>query len=128
MQPENLDAVKRAYRAEVRERRRNISTSQRASWAQTLTENLQQLVQAEQCSKVSCYLPTLDEPDTRAFVRWAHDSGIQVLLPISREDGLLDYATGVDTLVLLPGIAAPIPLLILWIGMLADFLRVYGNE
>jgi hypothetical protein len=45
-----------------------------------------------------------------------------------REDGLLDYATGVDTLVLLPGIAAPIPLLILWIGMLADFLRVYGNE
>lgn len=45
-----------------------------------------------------------------------------------REDGLLDYARGVDTLVLLPGIAAPIPLLILWVGMLADFLRVSGNE
>jgi hypothetical protein len=45
-----------------------------------------------------------------------------------REDGLLDYATGVDTLVLIPGIASPIPLLILWIGMLAEFFREYGNE
>jgi hypothetical protein len=45
-----------------------------------------------------------------------------------REDGLLDYARGVDTLVLLPGIASPIPLLIPWIGMLADFLAVRGNE
>ena len=110
VQPENLDAVKRAYRAEVRERRRNISTSQRASWAQTLTENLQQLVQAEQCSKVSCYLPTLDEPDTRAFVRWAHDSGIRVLLPISREDGLLDWVAsdGTETEPGLYGIDEPV--------------------
>jgi len=45
-----------------------------------------------------------------------------------REDGLLDYATGMDTLVLIAGIASPIPLLILWIGMLAEFLRVPGNE
>ena len=45
-----------------------------------------------------------------------------------REDGLFDYARGVDTVVLLPGIASPIPLLILWIGMLADFLVERGNE
>ena len=33
-----------------------------------------------------------EEPDTRAFLRWTADQGIRVLLPISRTDGLLDWA------------------------------------
>ena len=37
-----------------------------------------------------------------------------------REDGLFDHASG-DTLLLSAGISLPIALLILWIGMLADF-------
>ena len=37
-----------------------------------------------------------------------------------REDGLFDYASS-DTLLLIPGISLSIALLILWIGMLADF-------
>ena len=41
---------------------------------------------------LSAYLSLPDEPPTREFVRWAHARGIRVLLPVSREDGLLDWA------------------------------------
>jgi 5-formyltetrahydrofolate cyclo-ligase len=34
------------------------------------------------------------EPDTRPFLNWAHEQGLRVLLPVSREDGLLDWTTG----------------------------------
>jgi 5-formyltetrahydrofolate cyclo-ligase len=43
---------------------------------------------------VACYLSTQTEPDTRPFVNWAYEQGLRVLLPISREDGLLDWTTG----------------------------------
>jgi len=33
-----------------------------------------------------------EEPDTRPFLRWTAEQGLKVLLPISREDGLLDWA------------------------------------
>jgi 5-formyltetrahydrofolate cyclo-ligase len=42
---------------------------------------------------LSCYLDTVDEPPTRAFLRWAAKYGVTVLLPVSREDGLMDWAT-----------------------------------
>lgn len=41
---------------------------------------------------ISCYLNTVDEPETRVFLDWASGRGITVLLPVSREDGLMDWA------------------------------------
>jgi 5-formyltetrahydrofolate cyclo-ligase len=41
---------------------------------------------------LAAYLSTPDEPPTRDFLAWACQRGIKVILPISRADGLLDWA------------------------------------
>ena len=41
---------------------------------------------------MSAYLPVNDEPNIRPWVDWAHSRGIRVLIPVSRNDGLLDWA------------------------------------
>lgn len=86
-----IDAQKRAIRAEFRERRRSMTALERERGSELLTAQLQSLIATIKPTSVSCYLPTQDEPDTRPFIRWAHDAGIRVLLPISRDDGLLDW-------------------------------------
>lgn len=86
-----IDAQKRALRAEVRERRRSLTSLEREQNASRLTEHLKALVAETQPTSLSCYLPTQDEPDTTEFIAWAHQEGILVLLPISRDDGLLDW-------------------------------------
>lgn len=94
---DELDAQKRAIRAEVRERRRSQTSLARETNAASLTSNLQTLIGELQPRSLSCYLPTFDEPDTTAFIAWAHEQGITVLLPISREDGLLDWVASDGT-------------------------------
>jgi 5-formyltetrahydrofolate cyclo-ligase len=85
---------KRALRAELRERRQNLTSSERASATAGLTRNLVDLATDLSARSVACYLSTQIEPDTRPFVNWAYAQGLRVLLPISREDGLLDWTTG----------------------------------
>ncbi|MEO7015057.1 MAG: 5-formyltetrahydrofolate cyclo-ligase [Leifsonia sp.] len=85
---------KRALRAELRERRQNLTSSERASATAGLTRNLVDLATDLSARSVACYLSTKIEPDTRPFVNWAYAQGLRVLLPISREDGLLDWTTG----------------------------------
>jgi 5-formyltetrahydrofolate cyclo-ligase len=87
-----VDAQKRALRAELRERRRARTATQRAHDETAVTANLEELVRRLDARTISAYLSMTDEPPTRAFVRWAHEQGVRVLLPISREDGLLDWA------------------------------------
>lgn len=41
---------------------------------------------------MACFLSTTTEPDTHAFVTDAAARGIRVLLPVTRADGLLDWA------------------------------------
>ncbi len=53
--------------------------------------NLVEICQLHAVQKICCYLPYGDEPDTELFIDWALDSGIEVLLPIAREDGSLDW-------------------------------------
>lgn len=53
--------------------------------------NLAELCQLHGAQKVCCYLPYGDEPDTELFIDWALESGIQILLPVAREDGSLDW-------------------------------------
>ena len=88
-EPENR---KRALRAELRERRRIRTATERERASEALTRNLERLATELRVRSISAYLSTPDEPETRGFLRWADEQGIRVLLPISREDGLLDWA------------------------------------
>ncbi|WP_295120502.1 5-formyltetrahydrofolate cyclo-ligase [uncultured Leifsonia sp.] len=85
---------KRALRAELRERRQNLTTTEREAATAGITRNLVDLATDLSARSVACYLSTTIEPDTRPFVNWAIGQGIRVLLPVSRDDGLLDWTTG----------------------------------
>ena len=95
--PRDLDDAKRALRAELRERRAILSESQREEAASSLTTRLDALVASTGARSISCFLSYSTEPDTRAFIEGALARGIRVLLPISREDGLLDWAVATDS-------------------------------
>ncbi len=86
---------KQALRAEIRERRR--STPQVAMEASTasLTNRLIDFVTARHVTSLSCYLSNTFEPNTRPFLAWARRQHIRALLPITREDGLLDWVVDV---------------------------------
>lgn len=94
--PADLAPEKRALRAELRERRRNLTQTERAAATAGFTERLTALVGATGARSVSCYLSAVDEPNTRPFVNHARANGIRVLFPISRADGLLDWTTATD--------------------------------
>jgi 5-formyltetrahydrofolate cyclo-ligase len=85
---------KRALRAELRERRRNLTGPEREAATAGITRNLVDLTTDLSAQSIACYLSATAEPDTRPFLNWAHRQGIRVLLPITREDGLLDWTTG----------------------------------
>ena len=89
----DLRHQKRALRAEFRERRRTLTQSERRNATDGITGRLTELTRRVGAGSVSCYLSAVDEPNTRPFVNWARASGIRVLFPISREDGLLDWTT-----------------------------------
>lgn len=84
--------AKRALRAELRERRQLLTELQRERAAAGVTEQLDALVDSVGARSISCYLSTTTEPGTRGFVASATQRGIRVLLPITRADGLLDWA------------------------------------
>lgn len=85
-------AAKRALRAEIRERRRIMPVSDRERAAEAVTRRLVELAEVRGARSVAAYLSTPDEPSTRGFLAWALGTGVRVLLPISRPDGLLDWA------------------------------------
>jgi 5-formyltetrahydrofolate cyclo-ligase len=101
--------TKRALRAELRERRRLTTPRERESATTTLTGFLIELATSLEVRSISAYLSTDDEPPTRDFLHWALEKGITVYLPISREDGLLDWATfdGTDEELDLLGMPTP---------------------
>jgi 5-formyltetrahydrofolate cyclo-ligase len=84
--------AKSALRAELRERRQCLSESARDAAARGVTEQLDALVARVGARSISCFLSTTTEPGTREFVERAVARGIRVLLPVTRADGLLDWA------------------------------------
>ncbi|MDQ1111008.1 5-formyltetrahydrofolate cyclo-ligase [Microbacterium testaceum] len=90
--PDRIEQAKRALRADLRERRQTISAHAREVAEAGVTEQLDALVARLGARSISCFLSTPTEPGTHAFVRAAVDRGIRVLLPITREDGLLDWS------------------------------------
>lgn len=83
---------KRALRAELRERRRITTAKERSDADAAITQNLIDLTSGLGSRSLAAYLSLPDEPGTRDFIAWACEQGIRVLLPISRPDGLLDWA------------------------------------
>lgn len=83
---------KRALRAELRERRRQAPARERDGTTAAFTSRLIDLTTSLGARSVAAYLSTNDEPDIRPFVDWALQQGIRVLVPVSRDDGLLDWA------------------------------------
>ena len=90
---------KRALRAELRGRRRILTSSEREMATRRLSENLVELVKRTGAKSLAAYLPASDEPNIRPFLDWAEAQKIRLLLPISRDDGLLDWAvlSGAET-------------------------------
>ncbi len=87
---------KRALRAELRERRQNLTSVEKDSATSGFTQNLQSLVMDLSARSISCYLSGSNEPNTRPFLDWAAAEGIRVLFPVTRDDGLLDWTVGED--------------------------------
>jgi 5-formyltetrahydrofolate cyclo-ligase len=61
--------------------------------ASELNIHLAELCIANGAKKVACYLPFGNEPDTELFIDWALDNDIEVLLPVSKVDGTLDWVS-----------------------------------
>ena len=89
---EDPDHQKRALRAELRERRRIRTSTERSTDSTAITAHLIELTERLGAKSLTAYLSTQDEPETRDFLQWAEDQGKRILLPVSREDGLLDWA------------------------------------
>jgi 5-formyltetrahydrofolate cyclo-ligase len=89
---DDVSLQKRALRAELRERRRTRTSTERATDDSQLTARLESLTEELGVTYIAAYLSTPDEPPTREFLSWACQRGIRVILPISRADGLLDWA------------------------------------
>lgn len=90
----DLGNAKRALRAEIRNRRRNHTATERQELTDALTATLQRFVEEREVESMTAYLSGNDEPNVRPFLNWAFAHDVRTLLPITREDGLLDWAVG----------------------------------
>ena len=91
-----IDSEKRALRADLRERRQQRGEAARAADAAGIRTQLDSLVDRLGAKSVSCFLSTPAEPGTQEFIQGALRRGIRVLLPITRADGLLDWAVATE--------------------------------
>jgi 5-formyltetrahydrofolate cyclo-ligase len=92
--PGDVSHLKRALRAELRERRRIMTEREREQSSAAICQHLIELATRVKARSISAYLPANDEPNIRPFLNWADESGVRVLFPVSRDDGLLDWVTG----------------------------------
>lgn len=85
--------TKRELRADIRVERRQRPVSEREAAAANISARLMSLVLDRAPRLIACYLSTDDEPGTRPFLEWAALNGIDVILPVSRPDGLMDWVS-----------------------------------
>ena len=86
-----MHEMKRSIRAATRSSRRAHSVSERQELTASLTENLVTVVRRHSPDLMACYLSTPDEPNTRPFLEWAAAHSVDLLLPVSRPDGQLNW-------------------------------------
>ena len=76
--PADPDVQKRILRAEIRERRRNMTAYERERATEGFTSRLQEIVGSTGAESLSCFLSMPTEPNTRPFVDWAEARGIRL--------------------------------------------------
>ena len=84
-----IDQQKRELRAQLKERR--AARDYDPELASGLCIQLAELCLANGAAKVAAYLAFGDEPDTELFIDWAIENDINVLLPVSNQDGSLTW-------------------------------------
>jgi 5-formyltetrahydrofolate cyclo-ligase len=84
-----IDQQKRELRADLKVRR--ASRDYDPELAGALCVQLAELCLTNGVSKIACYLAYGFEPDTELFIDWAIENEIEVLLPISNQDGSLSW-------------------------------------
>lgn len=87
----DIDQQKHEIRTRVRAQRKQRSDAERASTGAGFTEQLIALCEGRRPKTVSCYVSVAGEPNTSGFLAWAAEQGIDVLLPVTRADGLMDW-------------------------------------
>src|SRR5690606_29575119 len=87
-----------------------MGEDQRAEARTGLTQRLSELVLTKGARSLSCFLPMSTEPDTRPFLDWAQQRGIDILLPSSQPGGQLKWIrpSGADTVRGAHGVDEPI--------------------
>jgi len=84
-------AAKREMRAAIRAERTARPAAERESAAVGIRIQLDALVTRIGATTLTCYLSSPTEPGTREFVDEGTRRGLRILLPASRDDGLLDW-------------------------------------
>lgn len=87
---------KRALRAELRARRRTMTAPESAAATEAISGRLIELAETLNANSLAAYLPAQDEPNIRPFLDWCAEQDVRVLLPVSRDDGLLDWVVTVE--------------------------------
>jgi 5-formyltetrahydrofolate cyclo-ligase len=102
-----IDKQKRELRAVLKSRRANREYD--PDHASGLCVQMAELCLSNGVTKVACYLAFGAEPDTELFIDWALDSGLEVLIPSSNQDGSLSWVNFVgDTEIGIFGFPEPV--------------------
>lgn len=89
MNNKDVAGEKKALRARLTAAR--AERSYNPDFAIEFNIHLAELCLANGAQSVACYLPFGDEPDIELFVDWAIENEIEVLMPVVRNDGDLDW-------------------------------------
>ena len=84
-----IDQQKRELRTELKLRR--SARAYDLDSAEALCVQMAELVLSNGATKIACYLAFGNEPDTELFIDWAIENEIEVLLPVSNQDGSLSW-------------------------------------
>ena len=93
---DDVGNAKRQLRTEIRGRRRAMTALETQKATDLFTSQLIEVASRLGIRSMSAYLSTAAEPNVRPFLNWAAEQGIRILFPITRDDGLLDWAVSVD--------------------------------
>lgn len=89
MTNKDVASEKNAIRNSLRQQR--TSRNYDPALATELNIHLAELCLANGAKRIACYLPYGDEPDVELFLDWAIENEIEILLPVVKADGLLDW-------------------------------------
>ncbi|UQN15579.1 5-formyltetrahydrofolate cyclo-ligase [Gulosibacter sp. ACHW.36C] len=103
-------ASKYELRATVRGMRRMRGQTATAALADSLAEQLRGLTRKFDARVVACFASTTLEPPTTAFLSWARDHDVQVLLPRASSETTLEWCVDTGELTEHPRLRVPEPL------------------